>query len=254
MLVKLPEYFRQNGFSNPSNASAGPFQYAFGTDLHHFDWLKQNPRQLMAFNSLMTAQRRDKGEDWFNYFPVEERLASNRTADKNSPLLVDVGGGLGTDLTAFRTKYPHIDGRLILQDLPEVIAGAKDLGAGIEPMGHDFFTPQTVAGARAYYLRTILHDWPDKEAKLVLQNTLQAMAPDSILLLNEYVLPDSGVTLFPGQLDLSMMAMFSSLERTKRQWEDLLDSAGFEVLKIWSPQVMDVGHASLIEARPKHKS
>lgn len=118
-------------------------------------------------------------------------------------------------------------------------------------MAHDFFTPQPIEGARAYYLRTILHDWPDKEAQAILQNILPAMAPDSTLLVNEYVLSDSGVPLFPGLLDLSMMAMFSSLERTRKQWEDLLYSAGFAIVKIWTPRGRDVAYASLIEARPR---
>ena len=247
VLVKLPEYLSETGFRNPSEASNGPFQHAFNTPLHHFEWLKQNPRQLNSFNSLMTAQRADKGEDWFKFFPVEERL-SYTPSSESSALLVDVGGGLGTDLAAFRAQYPQLLGKLVLQDLPETIDAAKGLPEGIVTMVHDFFTPQPVIGAKVYYLRTILHDWPDKEARQILENIRQAMVPDSILLINEYVLPDFGVSLLPAQLDLSMMAIFSSQERTREQWESLLESAGFKTLKIWTPPHMDVGHAHLIEA------
>lgn len=253
VLVKLPEYLLETGFRNPSEASNGPFQHAFDTPLHHFEWLKQNPRQLNAFNSLMTAQRADKGEDWFNFFPVEERLSHTSSTD-SSALLVDVGGGLGTDLAAFRTQYPHLWGQLVLQDLPETITAAKGLPEGIEIVAHDFFTPQPIKGARFYYLRTILHDWPDKEARLILENLRPAMAPHSILLINEYVLPEFGVPLLPAQLDLSMMAIFSSQERTCEQWESLLESAGFKTLKIWTPPHMNVGHASLIEAHARSSS
>jgi hypothetical protein len=40
-----------------------------------------------------------------------------------------------------------VKGKLILQDRPEVLDDIKkDLGAGIEKMGHDFFTPNPVKG------------------------------------------------------------------------------------------------------------
>ena len=253
VLVKLPQYLSKTGFCNPDQASDGPFQHAFDTNLHHFEWLKQNPRQSKAFNSLMTAQRADKGEDWFNFFPVEERLGETPSSDL-SALLVDIGGGLGTDLTAFCTQYPQLLGKLVLQDLPETITAAKGLPGRIVTMAHDFFTPQPIKGASFYYLRTILHDWPDKEARLILKNLRPAIAPHSILLINEYVLPDSGVPLLPAQLDLSMMAIFSSQERTRGQWENLLESAGFQTVKIWTPPYMNVGHASLIEARARSSS
>ena len=250
VLIKLPRYLSETGFRNPDEASKGPFQHAFDTPLHHFEWLEQNPRQLKAFNSLMTAQRADKGEDWFKFFPVEERL-NHISFIESSTLLVDVGGGLGTDLTAFRSHYPQLLGQLVLQDLPETVTAAKGLPEGLVTMAYDFFTPQPIKGAAFYYFRTILHDWPDKEARLILENLRPAMAPHSILLINEYVLPDSRVPLLAAQLDLSMMAIFSSQERTREQWESLLDSAGFQTLKIWTPDYMHVGQASLIEARAR---
>ena len=249
MLVKLPEYLVKTNFKNPSQATAGPFQYAFATKLHHFDWLKHNQPQFEAFNSVMTAQRREKGDDWFTYFPVEERLNYCQATQEGDSLLVDVGGGLGTDLKAFWKQFPHIGGRLILQDTPDILANFQDDGSNVEAMVHDFFTPQPIKGARAYYLRTVLHDWPDKEAKAILENIVPAMAHNSKLLINEYVLPGTGVPLFPSLLDLSMMAIFSSWERTRQQWEDLLSSAGLVVVKIWSPPTMNATHSSLLEAR-----
>ena len=45
--------------------------------------------------------------------------------DVEALLLVDVGGGTGTDALEFRRRYPSIPGRVILQELPGVIASAK---------------------------------------------------------------------------------------------------------------------------------
>ena len=152
---KLPEYLRNNGFKNPENATAAPFQFAFGTQLHHFDWLQENPQQLLAFNRLMTRQR--QGEDWFNFYPVEARLAHHGQAGPEDTLLVDIGGGFGHDLVKFHQRFPDVQGKLVLQDQHSTIKAIKDLPPAISTMTHDFFTTNPICGARAYYMRSVLH-------------------------------------------------------------------------------------------------
>lgn len=198
----------------------------------------------------MSAQRRGQGQDWFQYYPVEERFQGH-CEDPNATLLVDIGGGTGTDLHVFKSVHSHIRGKLVLQDLPETIKDAHDLHPDIVPVAHDFFKAQPIKGARAYYLRSILHNWPDKDAKVILQSLLPAMTTHSLLLINEYVIPDQNAPLLSSQLDMTMMAMYSSLERTREQWNALLESAGFEILKIWTAQSGNPGDPSLIEARGK---
>ncbi|KAJ5157192.1 uncharacterized protein N7482_008292 [Penicillium canariense] len=97
--------------------------------------------------------------------PVTARL---RVSHETDPLLVDIGGGQGEDLKRLRHQFPDLRGRLILQDLPTVIAGATDLPADIEAQSHDFFQPQPVKNAKGYFMRRILHDWPDKQAAQIL--------------------------------------------------------------------------------------
>ena len=58
----------------------------------------------------------------------------------------------------------------------------------------------------------------------------------SKLLLNEFILPDRGATLFPTGLDLNMMAMHAGMERTEKQWSLLLEKAGFKIIKFWRPE------------------
>ena len=247
VLCKLPEYLEQHGFESPDDAYDGPFQYANQTKLHYFEWLRAHPREQSAFNMMMSISRMGRGEEWFEFFPVEEKLH----VTGNEPLLVDIGSGLGHDLVALKSKFPGLVGRLIAEDLPVVIENMKDLPLGIEAMGHDFFTPQPVKGAKAYYLRTVLHDWPDKQALEILSNIKPAMNQDSILLINENVLPADKVPLYPAMLDLHMMAMFSALDRTEKQFKELLDSAGFEVVKVWAPKVRVPGSGILFEATLK---
>ena len=77
------------------------------------------------------------------FYPVESLCQDVHTDDV---LLVDVGGGLGQDLKELKTKHPQLPGRLILQDLPKVIAQIQSVTNGIETMAYDFFTEQPVKG------------------------------------------------------------------------------------------------------------
>ena len=91
----------------------------------------------------MTAQREGQ-KIWLDVFPFEDQLCYGVTPD--TPLLVDVGGGVGHQCIALKTRLPHVLGRIILQDLPEVVAQAIPM-EGVEPMAYDFWKPQPVKGA-----------------------------------------------------------------------------------------------------------
>ncbi|MCJ1455699.1 hypothetical protein MMC28_006055 [Mycoblastus sanguinarius] len=114
-------------------------------------------------------------------------------------------------------------------------------------MTHDFFKPQPVKGAKAYYLRMVLHDWPDKQARKILESIRGSMTKESILLINENVISESNVPLYSAEMDLSMMAMFSALDRTRAQFKDLLESSGFELVHVWTPKVVVSGSGTLFE-------
>lgn len=87
---------------------------------------------------------------------------------------------------------------------------------------------------------------PDGKCQDVLQQTARAMKKDySRLLLNEWVLPDRNYPVTPATMDINMMALCSSAERSERQWRTLLSSIGLEIVKIWS---IGIENESLIEA------
>ena len=88
-------------------------------------------------------------------------------------------------------------------------------------------------GAKFYYLRNILHDWPDAEAVTILRNVAAAMAPHSRVLVDDIVLPERGVHRYAAALDISMMAVMGSRERTGEQWEAVVEAAGLRVLGRW---------------------
>jgi hypothetical protein len=80
-----------------------------------------------------------------NCVDVFSVLDTNSSQDEDV-MLVDIGGGSGHDLLEFHAKHPSVKGRLILQDLPEVVESVKDMPDCMEAMAHDFFTPQPIKG------------------------------------------------------------------------------------------------------------
>ncbi|PVI08139.1 S-adenosyl-L-methionine-dependent methyltransferase [Periconia macrospinosa] len=242
----LPDYFAEKGYQSPENAFDGPWQYSRHTKDHYFDWMARRPQIQQAFNTLMTISRQGRGEEWFDFYPVEEKLSAQST---DEILLVDIGGNIGHDVVAFKNRFPNLPGKLIVEDLPNVVASAP-LRDGIEAVGHNFFDPQPplLKNAKAYYLRTVLHDWPNKQAKTILEHIRNVMSKDSILLINENAIPDRNVPLYQAQGDLAMMACFSALDRTEQQFAELLDSAGFDLVKVWRPEIVLPMSAVLFEA------
>jgi hypothetical protein len=69
----------------------------------------------------------------------------------------------------------------------------------------------------------VLHDFLDTQALQIIQGVCEAITAESILLFNENNLPEQDVPLFNAEIDFSVMVIFSSLERTEKQWVTLLE-------------------------------
>ena len=146
-LHKIPAYLKKTSYKNPQDSLNGPFQYAHNTKLPLWTWMSERPDMTQCFNNYMTGYRQGK-ISWMDpdSYPVAEKLGRDLKDEKDAVLLVDVGGGLGHDLEEFKAKHPHIPGRLVLQDRPEVVRQIKKISQGIEATVHDFFTPQPIRG------------------------------------------------------------------------------------------------------------
>ena len=104
-------------------------------------------------------------------------------------------------------------------------------------------------GAKFYYMRGVLHDFPDDKCRLILRNVLPAMCKESLILIDDIVLPDANVHWQATQVDLTMMCALASMERTQEQWRAMLDSVGLKILtvNVHTPSV----HESVIVATRK---
>ena len=247
-VARLPEYFEERGYQNPGDAYDGVFQYAHNTKQHRFDWTASRPRDQKAFNVLMTMARRNESARWFDYFPVDEKL---RVEDASGVAIVDIGGGVGHDLIALQKAHPALQGKFVLEDLSVVVSSVKELPQGIEALAHDMFTPQPVKSAKAYFLRNVLHDWPDKQASIVLKHICEAMDAHSLLLISEALMPEENVPYYNVVADFSMMVNYASLDRTEAQFKQLIEACGFELVKVWKPEMFRTGNAVLFEARKR---
>ncbi|KAL9052158.1 MAG: hypothetical protein Q9162_005553 [Coniocarpon cinnabarinum] len=227
--ISFPTFLNQTDYRNPDSASRGNWQYMQGSDESVFQFMAQNPETQKTFADFMSGYNSQRNS-WVDLLP-ESAIFDN--ADEEGPLIVDIGGGIGHDLTKFLRKYPQSAGRLVVQDLPETFRDAH-VATGIEAQAHSFFDPQPVIGARVYFMHSVLHDWPDDKCHAILSNLVPALRRNySRLLLNELVIPAENVSPYATTADLTMAAFFSSRERTEGEWTAMLEAAGFRIVKIW---------------------
>ena len=257
----LPDFLAELKYQNPDNNLSCAFQKAHNTTLPPFFWLQDKPTDRDNFSLWMGASR--EGQNIFlDVFPFEKELARNTTPE--TVLFVDVGGSIGHQCIALKKKLSNIPGRIILQDLPAVLQYAVP-AEGVQPMAHDFTTEQPIkgtssngakpfltyisVGARAYYLRNIMHDYPDEKCILILQQIVKAMDSESVILIDDMIIPPQDASWRATQLDILMMASLAGVERTEKQWHALLEMAGLKVRQIctYTPELRD----SIIVAVPQ---
>ncbi|KAM7194538.1 hypothetical protein V8F20_007894 [Naviculisporaceae sp. PSN 640] len=217
----LPEHLRETGYRNET-PGASALGKGLGASKGLFPWLKQHPDVAADFQSLMGVPKEGNGLD---HVPLGESSTATET------VLVDIGGNTGQQAARLVMKYPELAGRVVVQDREETIAKAP-MVKGVQLVAHDFFQPQPVKGAKYYYLRAILHNWSDDNAVKILSAITPALSAGSQVLIDEVVLPDAGAHVWPAGLDLQMLALFGTGERTAKQWDSLLDRAGLRAVKV----------------------
>ena len=148
--------------------------------------------------------------------------------------VVDVGGGSGLLLASLLKRYSEIRG--ILFDLPAVVERARSviarsgLDGRFRTEAGDFFS-SVPAGADAYIMQHIIHDWEDREAIAILRNCREAMNPDGRILLAEMVIPSGNEPFFGKWLDL-MMLLVGGRERTEEEYRQLFSVAGLKLNRV----------------------
>ncbi|KAK0451894.1 S-adenosyl-L-methionine-dependent methyltransferase [Armillaria borealis] len=258
--------------------SSSPVHSPFNTWSKHpgslFSWYDEAGSDIVAakgarFGMVMQAWD-DSTELWavVNAFPWDS-LSKDTT-------VCDVGGGIGVASMKLADTHPNL--HIVLQDLPASIEQAKNeiwpklCPAAIEEgrvqfKAFDFLAESPVKGCDVYFLKNILHNWPDKECKTILQNVGNVMSANSRLLICDYIIQHANrdkttSTLIGGfkpapepllpnygagcmaqyHIDLDMMVVCNSQERDLDHFIALGKEAGMRFVRVW-----DAREASIFE-------
>lgn len=212
------------------------FDHKFGMNV--WQYFETDPEKAQNFNKYMVSSSAAVSQ------PIVEAYDFNA-----SQKIIDVGGGLGSMISAILQANPNLSG--VLFDAPSVIEKAKDYLAqtGVadrcETIGGDFFEA-VPTGGDLYYMRWIIHDWDDDLSITILKNIRQVIPENGKLLLLEAVVPDDNNPHFSKFMDLIMLTMTGGCERTAQQYETLLEKGGFRVTKV----IPTNSFMSIVEAVP----
>lgn len=200
-----------------------------------FEYLAEHPDQARTFDAAMTS-----------IHGRETRAMIDAYDFSTIGVLMDVGGGNGSMLTDVLKANPRLHG--ILFDVPHVIKRAR---AGIEAAGiadrcrllEGNFFEAVPAGADAYMMRHIIHDWDDEQAATILQNVGRAIKPGGKLLVIEGVVRPGNDESITKLLDVTMLTLPGGRERTEDEYRRLYERTGFKLTRI----APTAGEVSVIE-------
>jgi hypothetical protein len=198
------------------------FEHVFGSLL--FEYFAEHGEDAAEFDAAMTSRSR------------HEDPAVALAYDWPAGIIVDVGGGRGTQLTAILEKVPASRGMLF--ELPHVVDAAAKLieergwKSRCEVMAGDFFQ-EVPAGGDLYLLKKVIHNWDNDRASTILGNCRAAMRENSRLVLIELILPGPNEPSWSKLLDLQMLTLQrGGRERTEVEFKVLLTSARLTLSQI----------------------
>ena len=197
-----------------------------------WEYLAEHPEEGRVFNAAMVAKAQGA---------IAGILASYDFSGFGS--IGDIGGGSGHLLRAVLDTAPNARG--VLFELPHVIEEAAGVASErLTLQAGDFFRDD-LPSCDAYLLMEIIHDWADEESVAVLKAIRRAAPAHAKLLVIETIVPDDPGPDWSKVLDMIMLTLFGSLQRTQQEYEELLAQAGF-VLE----REIDTGAGiSILEAR-----
>jgi SAM-dependent methyltransferase len=203
---------------------ATAFEHVFG--MGAFQYLALHPERSAIFDAYMADLTRRS---------TAAILASHDFARYRR--IVDVGGGNGTLLSSILAAVSEAEGSVF-----DTKAGVEGAGRRLEQAGvagrcriiAGDFLAAVPEGGDTYILKSILHDWEDDRAVVILQNCRRAMRPDSMLLVVERLLPERTECSDAHQevmmMDMHMLVVQGGRERTTGHYARLFAAAGLKLI------------------------
>jgi O-methyltransferase domain len=204
---------------------------------HIFEFLKQHPEEAGIFNDAMTELSM-----------IDSPAVAEAYNFEGIRSIVDVAGGHGLLLATILKRNPHLRGTLY--EVPHVVEGATN-GPLTSVMDRctlacgDMFS-SVPAGADAYIMKHIIHDWPDDLCLQILKACRKGVNPGGKLLVVDSVI-QPGNDFSPAKfLDLQMLIFPGGCERTQEQFRELFAAAGWKLTRI----IPTVASDSIVEGVP----
>lgn len=147
----LPSFLAGSNYQNITDNSRTVHHKAWDTDVSAFTWLSQHPERFSDFNLYMAAQHRT-ARSWLSVYPLGEEIQEWQPSD--TPVFVDVGGGIGHQCAEVIAQYPELSGRIALQDLANCIDEALPT-PGVDKIVHDIYDPQPIKGNPSSFLNQL---------------------------------------------------------------------------------------------------
>lgn len=202
-----------------------------------FEYFRQHPEEAELFNQAMTDLSMIDGPavaDAYDFSGIRS--------------IVDVGGGHGLLLATILERNPHLKGTLY--DEAHVIEGAKSgplqsVKGRCEMVAGNMFS-SVPAGADAYIMKHIIHDWPDDACVKILKACRKGVNPGGKLLVVDSVIQPGNEFNVGKFLDLQMLIFPGGCERTEEQFRDLFAAAGWRLNRVIPTRVAE----SIVEGVP----
>lgn len=236
LMIGEEHYFAWGELLHCIRTGQSGFEKVYGEPI--FDWLSKHPDQAAVFDQAMVSVHGRETAAMIDAYDFSQ-LGT----------LADVGGGNGSLLREVLARTPGLTGWLC--DLPGVLQRAQPLIAAsgladrMRTIPTNFFE-EVPAGANAYLMRHIIHDWTDEQSVQILGNVRKAIGPGGRLLLVEMVITPGNEPSMAKMLDLNMMVVPGGKERTEAQYRALYEAAGFRLERI----VPTASEVSVIEGLP----
>lgn len=234
--IGRPAYWQAwAGLLHSVRTGENAFVHVHGTDV--WAYRSTRPTESQVFDRAMTSNSRR-----FN----AALLAAYDFGRFRS--IVDIGGGNGAFVAAILSAHAEL--KAVLIDQPHVVSRAAALldEAGVSDrchvVGGNFFE-SVPAGADAYILRSVIHDWDDYESVQILRVVKQALQPAGRVLVVERVIAPPNEGRDGKFSDLNMLVSPGGRERTAHEFAALLEAAELRLSRI-----VDAGELSVIEAVP----
>jgi hypothetical protein len=147
-------------------------------------------------------------------------------------IAADIGGGSGALVAGLLAANPAMRG--VLFDQPHVVAQAAPLlseaavADRCEVVGGNFFE-SVPAGADAYILKAILHDWEDDQAIAILRVCREAIPASGAVLVVEHNIEPPNQGRDGKFSDINMIVGPGGRERTLDEYAALFGASGFRL-------------------------